>query len=309
MMDQDIRKNVDDYIIYEDVKKITKESYRRILEKYIEYVENLSRPPTRKDIIAYREHLVETHNERTAQKNIVVIRKYYAWLYAEGRGENIAINIKGVKIPNTHSKLAFTVNQAKSLVDYAFFRSTQSMTGLRNLAITVLMLTTGLRTIEVARADIKDISERDDVKLIFIQGKGRDSKDEYVKLTEEAYSLITDYLAKRKDNYKPLFINHGNNSLHKRMATDTISNFLKDYIKDIGLHDNKYTAHSLRHTTATLGFKAGATIEQISTLLRHKNLNTTLTYVNDISRAEDNVEGLVNDAVVKEIYNKRKGIT
>ena len=50
-----------------------------------------------------------------------------------------------------------------------------------------LMLRTGLRTIEVHRADIGDITMRKERRILKVWGKGREEKKQFVILTDEAY--------------------------------------------------------------------------------------------------------------------------
>jgi site-specific recombinase XerD len=157
---------MDDYITFKDVKKITKESYRRIFKEYIEYVDKLPKPPTREDIKTYREELMERLQATSVQKHMVIIRGFYEWLYAEGKGENIAIGIKGVKITNNFKREALSVEQARRLIDHSRCISDRSIVELRNYAIIGLMLTTGLRTIEVSRADSEDILFVEDAHVL-----------------------------------------------------------------------------------------------------------------------------------------------
>ncbi len=286
---------INDYITFKDVKPITKESYKRILMEYAKYVEKLSKPPSREDIKAYRVELLSHLEARSVQKHIVIIRGFYEWIYAEGLGENIAVGIKGVRITETFKREPLSNKQARSLLNYAKSISTRGIVELRNYAIISLMLTTGLRTIEVSRADSGDIHYIEDAQALYVQGKGRDSKDAYVKLSDKTYELILEYLFARSDNKKPLFINHSRNYKHERISAKTISAMVKEYLRDIGIDESIYTAHSLRHTAAVIAMNSGAPLFSTQQLLRHKNPNTTQIYLQKITRRNENYEQVISD--------------
>ena len=190
---------MDEYITYKDVKQITKESYRRIFSEYIKYVNKLPKPPTREDIKTYREKLLERLEATSVQKHMVVIRGFYSWLYAEGKGENLAIGIKGVKIASSFKREALSIDQASKLIEHARSIADRGIVELRNYTIISLMITTGIRTIEVSRADSNDIMFAQDAQSLFLHGKGRDAKDAYAKLPEEIYQNIVAYLIARSD--------------------------------------------------------------------------------------------------------------
>jgi site-specific recombinase XerD len=298
--------NILDFIEYHDVKEITKESYKRILLEFAKYTRHLSKPPTREDVKRYRDNLMKQHRARTVQKYIVVIRNFYEWLYAEGRGENIAIGIKGARIENDFRREPLSAKEAHKLLEYASNRANKGILEQRNFVMISLMLTTGLRTIEVSRADHADIHYIEDAYALFVMGKGRDEKDSYVKLSPQVYRLIEEYLLSRSDDFTPLFINHGRRQKQMRISTRTISKTVKEYLQDIGIDSSKYTAHSLRHTAATMAMHEGAGIHSTQHMLRHKSPNTTQIYLHKINRRQEFYEKKISDTLFGNILDERK---
>lgn len=61
------------------------------------------------------------------------------------------------------------------------------------------MVTCGLRTIEVVRADVEDLRTLGSKTVLYVQGKGKDEKSDYVIITREVEKAIRSYLATRKD--------------------------------------------------------------------------------------------------------------
>jgi len=160
-------------------------------------------------------------------------------------------------------------------------------------------LRTGLRTIEVSRANIQDIVFKGSQRVLLVQGKGRDEKDNFVILTDKAYKPILDYLATRGrvNSSDPLFTSSSNNSKGERLTTRTISYLAKEGLKAIGLNERAFTAHSLRHTTAVNILKAGGSLETAQFTLRHSNPATTQIYtetLNEERRLQNSGEALID---------------
>ena len=183
-----------------------------------------------------------------------------------------------------------------------------NLQGKRDFAIINLLIRTGLRTIEVIRANIEDIRQESGEAVLWIQGKGRDDKDEFVLLTEGTFKPIRDYLSSRSitDNKEPLFASLSDRNKGNRLTTRSISRIVKNKLKEIGLNNDRLTAHSLRHTAITLALKGGATIQEAQALGRHANINTTLIYSHNINRVTQAPEKKI-DVILKEINDDYLG--
>lgn len=60
-----------------------------------------------------------------------------------------------------------------------------TLIGKRNYAMLALMLTMGLRTIEVSRANIEDIRTSGDATVLYVQGKDHIEKDAVVSMLKK----------------------------------------------------------------------------------------------------------------------------
>jgi len=286
---------ISEYIEYIDLKENTKVGYERILLEFATYVDRLPNLPTRKDVINYREKIKRRLKASSVQKHIVVIRNFYRWYSIEGYGQNIAEGVKGMKIESNFKREALTVNDSIKLLKRAEELAEQDIVKLRNYALIALLITTGLRTIEVERADFDDIVQSDDINILYVRGKGRDEKADYVKLSPQIFRIIEAYMYERSDSYEPLFINHDYKNIGTRIKTRTIRGVVKEYLRLIGIDNPRYSAHSLRHTTATLSLEEGATIDETQQLLRHKDPSTTQIYVHRMKKRKENYEKKISD--------------
>lgn len=299
-----LREIIDHYLQKIDIKENTKRSYGKMLSQYADFADTLPNLPTRQDVISYREKLKTRLKAASVQKHIVVIRGFYRWYYIEGFGPNAAEAIKGMKIESDFKRESLSLEAATKLLNRAKRYSNKSISGKRDYALIALLLTTGLRTIEVERADVGDISFVDETKVLYIMGKGHDEKDAYVKLSPEVYSLIEDYLIDRQDEYKPLFINHTKPYLGTRLRTRMISMIVKEMLREIGIDDPKYSAHSLRHTAASLALDLGGDLDAAQQLMRHKDISTTKIYAHRLSKAKNHLEWQISTALFS--TNKKK---
>ena len=287
----------DDFFKYIDVTTKSAETYKRALRQFFLF---LSRSnilyPTREDVLTFKEELRATHKPTTIQAYITAVRLFFRWTAQIGRYANIADHIKGAKISREHKKDCLTVKQIKK-VFRCIDRST--IKGKRDYAILTLMVTGGLRTIEVSRANIEDVRILGDSTVLYIQGKGRDEKTDYVKLPFEVEEAIRDYIncLGKVDIKGPLFSSTSNNNKRQRLSTRTISGIVKECLVNAGFNSERLTAHSLRHTTATTNLLNGGTLEETQQLLRHSNINTTMVYLHHMNREKNKSEERIANAI------------
>lgn len=266
-----------------DVMPKSKQTYRKALKQFMQYIEAEGiTEPSRQDILAYKQHLLDHYKAGTVSSYLTAVRALFTYLESEKLYPNVAKGIKGPKINSTR-KEHLTVRQAQRLLASL---DTSTIIGLRNYAIINLLIQTGLRTIEINRALIGDIRKEGGEALLYIQGKGRQSKDSFVVLTESTLFPIQQYLNARAtiDPKAPLFVSHSDRSNGEVLSTRSISWIVKEALKAVGLNSERLTAHSLRHTAVTFSLLAGATIQEAQAMARHSNINTTLIYAHNIDR-------------------------
>lgn len=285
------------WISYLDSTPKTIESYTKNIRQFFYYLQDHNiKQPLRADIIAYRDYLLSSHKPTTASSYLMAVKQFFKWTSLEGFYPNIADNVKSPKIETGHKKDYLTTKQVKKLLSSV---DTSNLKGLRDYAILFLMITTGLRTVEVIRADIEDLRAVGDFTALYIQGKGKTDKTAYVKVTPQVEEAVRSYLKARGsvDSKQPLFTSLSNRNSNQRLTTKSISRIAKESLVGAELISDRLTAHSLRHTTATLNLMAGASLEETQQLLRHSNMNTTLIYSHALERANNNSEQRITDFI------------
>jgi len=291
---------IDEFISSQDVKASSKDTYGKALKQFALWVSEIElNNPTRIDILAYKEYLNNKGlSSLTMSSYLVAVRKFFEWTECMKLYPNVAKGIKGARKSNNIKKDCLTIVDIKRLLDHI---NSPDIKGKRDYAMVNLLIRTGLRTIELIRANIGDIRQQSGETVLWVQGKGRDSKDEFVLLTEDALRPIRDYLNGRSnvEDNKPLFASLSDRNAGNRLTTRSIRRIVKNNLRGIGLNSNKLTAHSLRHTAITLALKGGATIQEAQALGRHANINTTLIYSHNINRvvnaAEKKIDGMLEE--------------
>ena len=288
--------------VYKEKKPTTITTYKGALDRYCKYLEehNIDKPED-EDLSEYFAYLRENNRAgATIQQSKVVLTRFYKWAEHLDLYPDITFGLKFEKGSEGFKRQALSAKDAKRLIELAEKRADKSIENFRDYVILKLILTTGLRTIEVSRADVCDLKIVNDIKYLMVQGKCRVEKDEKVKVPDSIYELILEYLEKRNNDAAPLFLNHGRNVKDLRIKPSTISVQMKHLLRAIGLDDKAYTAHSLRHTCATLALLNGAKFEEVQMVLRHKSITTTTIYAHNIKRDTNNVELLVEEVLKKD---------
>lgn len=273
------------FLEFIDVKEATAKTYSKCINQFFRWIrDNSIDSPKRQDVLNYREHLKKELQLKpsTIQTYIISLKQFFKWIEAEGIAKDITKNIKGAKVSREFKKDYFTAEQIKNIISQDLSK--------RDRAIISLAVTGGLRTIEILRANIEDLRTLGNKTVLYIQGKGRDEKTEYVEIPLKVEQYIREYLATRKykNNNSPLFTSESHRNNEGRLTTKSISRLIKEAFIKAGYNSERLTAHSLRHTTATLNLIAGASLEETKEYLRHANINTTMIYAHHLKRANNN---------------------
>lgn len=293
------------FIASQDVKESSRRLYTRTLSQYFLWIETglLDREReelkkrglplplgnkelnqmTREDILEYKDRLLSSGiSALTISSYLVVVRKFYEWTESLLIYPNIAKGIKTPRRKQAFKKQHLSENKIGDLLEYYKEKS------LRDFAIVNLLLRTGLRTIEVVRADVGDITFKGDKRVLLVWGKGHTEKDSFVVLTDKAYLPIREYLDSRKGvkSGDPLFVSNSRRNGGERLTTRTISGICKEGLREVGLDGKEFTAHSLRHTTAVEILKTGGNIWDVQRVLRHSSIDTSQIYTESIEEEE-----------------------
>jgi integrase/recombinase XerC len=249
--------------------------------------------------------------------------QFFRWTAANGLYPDIAANIHAPKVKHdTHHKDALTASEVLS-IETSITERAQERTqaaqeaqkdtagrmqrsgeqGKRLYAMYLLAVNAGLRTVEISRANVKDLETKGGQTWLYIWGKGHSEPDQKKPIAPEVAAAIRDYLQSRADRptgAAPLFVATGNRSGGKRIAPTTISTMLKRAMQEAGFDSERLTAHSLRHTAGTAVQELTGDIYTTQKYMRHSNPATTEIYLhNDTEKQEA--------GIAQQLYNLYHG--
>lgn len=289
----------DAYVLQKDVRPASKATYAKALHAFLAWADRNGvdlNVVGKVDILRYKESLHEQElSANTQNLYIVAVRGFYAWLSEVGLYGDVARGVKTARHSKKYRKLHLTEEQGVRLLDVA------EEEGTRNYALVNLMLRTGLRTVEVSRANVGHVEVIDGRRVLRVWGKGKDSPDDFVILSDEAYEPLRRYLDTRAGlrASDPLFAGEGRGSRGHRLTTRTIQLIVKRELRRIGLDSHSYSAHSLRRTCGVQILKNGGTMFDVQTVLRHLSPATSQIYVDGVKdemRIQSAPEFLLNDS-------------
>lgn len=315
-----------EFVAWIDRSEKTTRTYLTNLKQFMLYLQDRGiTEPTREDIILYRQYLSESRKPNTVAQYLRNVRQFFKWTAANNIYPDIAANIHAPKIRHdTHRKEALTAKEVleieHSITERAAIRARAAATaskdaagreqrsteqGKRLFAMYLLAVNAGLRTVELSRANIKDLETKGGRTVLYIWGKGHTEPDQKKPLAPEVAEAIKDYIASRTDKptrNSPLFVSTGNRSRGQRIASTTISTMLKRAMQEAGFDSERITAHSLRHTAGTAVQELTGDIYQTQKYMRHSNPATTEIYLHNET---ENTEA----GIAQRLYNLYHGRT
>ncbi len=217
------------------------------------------------------QHSRETQYGTTAStraRKVSTIRSFYKYLTVKAKllDVNPMQDLDVPKIPNKLPRY-LTLSEAQALLS-----SVDSKNKERDYCILCIFLNCGLRISEIVGLNLSDIRE-DHIRVF---GKG--SKERTIYINDSCADAINNYLNIRKNiaaiDKNALFLSNR----RKRMSREAVHSMVKNSLRHAGLDADKYSAHKLRHTAATLMLQNGVDVRTLQELLGHDNLNTTQIY-------------------------------
>jgi site-specific recombinase XerD len=179
----------------------------------------------------------------------------------------------------------------------------QTLKGLRDRAIFMLMLRCGLRVEEVAHLRLQDLdfAQR---RILVCQGKG--NKDRVVYVSRDAERALRNYLEGRSSSKeKEIFLVNKGICRGKPISVRGIQKRMEYYARKAGL---KISCHHLRHTMATQLLNADADLVTIQDLLGHTRIKTTQRYakISNLKVQRDYYKAM--DVILQKVIPENRGV-
>lgn len=262
-----------------DVSEASKEQYSKVIHMFFRWVHanciELHSLSVR-HIVDYKSQL-NKRNLYTSNSYLSILKILFKWIEKKGYGTDITRGVKKNRGFYGFTKKYLSVDQVSSLLSVT---DADSRKMLRDNAIIRLMLSSGIRTIEVVRANIGDIECVNGAYIMKVQRKGKLDKSDFVVITESVYNHIANYLCTRStgEPSSPLFANVREGSLETRLTTRCVSGLVKYHMHRAGIVDKRISTHSLRHTFGVWLVKEGVSIYDVMGAMGHSSVKSTEIY-------------------------------
>ncbi len=267
----------------------TIDGYRRELIRWDNFLHNPDLSDvTTEDIRNYLLHL-RSHTALSAASIQVVwksIRCFYNWA-----GDSLNISTrpdKAIPMPKAQNRAIspFSESEIKLLLDscermrlsschnrQAF--SMKRPTSIRDRALLLFLLDTGVRVGECVRMRVKDVDLKTGEALVKPFGSGRKTKSRYVYLGKSARRAVWLYMASREidDENTPLFVTKNESP----MCNNSIRLLLMRLGQRAGV--KRCHAHRFRHTFAIQWLRNGGDVFSLQRILGHSTLDMTRRYL------------------------------
>jgi site-specific recombinase XerD len=243
----------------------------------------------------YRSALIEAnYNPVTIRWKLLIVRRFYDAARNAGlRPDNPAAGVKSPRVRRATEDFNYLCDEelAKLLSvipDPDQTTGRDKLRRLRNLLMISLAGLHGLRTIEVQRANVEDVTEKGENIVLLVRGKTR---DRIVYLRPDTGSRIKGYVALRGEvaadaDGTPLF---STISYHcHRLTRGCIRTQTDNCLRLAGLKRPGVSNHALRHTAATLGYLHTGDLRAVQELLGHSDPRMTSRYAHVVDMPKRN---------------------
>lgn len=277
-----------------EISTATLDTYRSALNRFLEWAET---QPVGDSAIGLHWKAHIAHNSpNTVGVWISAVRSFYKWAIVNGyTNRNPFDGLRGAKRGGTnrkHLRDPLTDNEVRRLLAEVDQSTTE---GVRDYAILTLMLYSGVRTIEIHRANLDHLRTQQNKVLLYVIGKGRIEADEFVVVPPRAVEPLYAWLTKRpKTDSEAMFLSLSNRSFGERLTASGIRHLMKAHMKDVGIISSRKTTHSLRHSAISKAVEKGAQVQKTQSMARHASIQTTMIYYHEHDRIDDAAEEYID---------------
>lgn len=187
-----------------------------------------------------------------------------------------------------------------------------SVRGLRDLVMILILYSCALRASELMALKIKNVNISGSKPYVTVIGKGK--KIRSIPLTSKPAAYLERYLSQHpaKDEGDAYLFYSVTKGVHIPMTTRNLDKMLKTYAAKANLQCPEVPvalhAHQLRHARASHWLENGMNIAQISHLLGHESIQTTMVYLDVTTEQESKALETLENESQRKTAKKWKGV-
>lgn len=223
---------------------------------------------TQDTVIVWKMSMTHCGNQASSiASNIIKLRNVLKWL--KGRGLQV-VDYRDIELPKINKPTPTWLNheEVKLMIEAAGNE--------RDKAIIACLFSTGCRISELLNLNVEDVEDNDEPMVC---GKGDKYRTVFIDSTARKY--LDDYLATRKDRYKPLFMS----GQRARITVSRVQQIVHTAAHEAGI-DKRVTPHVFRHSTITDYILNGAPMPLVQQIAGHSSIKTTIDIYTHIQQSD-----------------------
>ncbi|MBL7124627.1 MAG: tyrosine-type recombinase/integrase [Dehalococcoidales bacterium] len=259
----------------------TLESYRQVAVNYIAFAKAHDLPLNAPDITPdyIRSYLLSLQEKGlspfSSSSYYRTLHAFFSWLKSQGLMKESPM--ERMKAPKTPRKIIKPFSQ-QDIENLLLLCSGDRFLDIRNKAIVLLFLDTGIRLKELSDIQLKDVDfDRETIKVM---GKG--AKERIVRFGKTTQKAVLRYLLRRNDSHPCLWVTEERTPITK----EGIQTIVRRLCERAGIKDTKLGPHTFRHTAAINYLRNGGDLFTLQCMLGHSTLEMTRRYTSSLG-AED----------------------
>lgn len=250
-------------------------------------------------ILLYMEELNRKElSPATRNKRLTVIKSFIRALYLEQHFPSLEaeriLSIKGPKVSKDGRTPGLSDSEVKAMLSTP---DQSTLQGCRDFAILTSLFFTGARVSAITKLRVKDFTIENDLPILQLREKG--NRLLKVPLSDSNARAITNWisyadLSKNDTLFQPFFKRSKTELVNKPMHPSSLWYMIRRIATKAGIEVERFNergicVHSTRVTAITQAFRGGAKLEEVQSLVGHRDPRNTMRYrkisENDISRA------------------------
>lgn len=262
----------------------TRRVYQADIENFLSYHEGLTwgkfltgALPTAYELVSrYRGKLIQAGlTAATINRRLAALKSLVSYAHACGHCEWKLETVKGEKLKAYRDTSGIEAESFRGMLATC---DLDTLKGVRDYALLLLLWGNALRRSEVSKAAVKDFDPQSGTLQIY--GKGRGTELEKVTLGKAATAALSNWLEARgaTEPEAALFCSVNPAYAQGRLTGQAIYDVVKARAAAAGI-PKLMSPHRIRHSSITAALDAtGGDVRKVQKLSRHANLNTLMIY-------------------------------
>lgn len=256
-----------------DIADSTKQDYLARLPQFIGWLRQNG--ISQDALLNYKQYLRSRSDLGIASKNkyLAVARISLKELHRRGNiSVDLSLNVKSFQQSHKHRVEGLTEQEVSILCQH-LRELPDSFKAVRLRAIIALLIYQGLRSVELTRLDVSDVSLSS--KQLMVLSKGHDDKD-LIYLHPQTVKALRTYLRWSKVKHGALFTSLWGQTKGKRLSTRGLRLIVKNQFSELGIEK---TVHGTRHYFTTTLVKAyKSDLLRVARYTRHRSTEMLMVY-------------------------------